>query len=84
MIRTKATNPKSLGIILRSVRKSKGLNQTEAGKVVGVDQTTLSKIERGESNARIDTLFRILAALDMELIVRPREKAAETDEGDTW
>ncbi|PNU20084.1 transcriptional regulator [Geothermobacter hydrogeniphilus] len=83
-MRTKAVNSKSLGIILKSVRKSKGLNQTETGKLVGVDQTTISKIERGESNARIDTLFRILAALDMELIVRPREKTSDMSEGDTW
>jgi len=82
-MKTKAVNSKSLGIILKSVRKSKGLNQTEAGKLVGIDQTTISKIERGESNARIDTLFRILAALDMELIVSPREKS-DTGEGDTW
>ncbi|ORJ62484.1 helix-turn-helix domain-containing protein [Geothermobacter hydrogeniphilus] len=83
-MKTKAVNSKSLGIILKSVRKSKGLNQTETGKLVGVDQTTISKIERGESNARIDTLFRILAALDMELIVRPREKTSDMSEGDTW
>ena len=83
-MRTKAINSKSLGIILRSARKSKGLNQTEAGRLVGIDQTTISKIERGESNARIDTLFRILAALEMELIVRPREKTSDVNEGDTW
>ena len=62
-MKTKAINSNTLGIILRSARKSKGLNQTEAGKLVGVDQTTISKVERGESKVRIDTLFRIQAAL---------------------
>lgn len=83
-MRTKAINPISLGVIIKSARKKKGLTQTEAGKSVGIDQTTISKIERGESNARIDTLFRILAALDMELFVKPREKTAATSEGDIW
>ena len=83
-MRTKAINAKSLGIILKSARKSKGLNQTEAGRLVGIDQTTISKIERGESNARIDTLFRILAALEMDLIVKPRERTSDMNEGDTW
>lgn len=81
---TKTTSPKSLGMILRAARKRKGLSQTEAGQSVGIDQPTLSKIERGESHARLDTLFRLLAALDMEMIVRPRERQSGMDEGDTW
>ena len=83
-MRTKTTSPVSLGRILRAARKQKGLSQTEAGNSVGLDQPTLSKIERGESNARIDTLFRLLAALDMEMIVRPRQKASEESKGDNW
>ena len=82
-MRTKTTSPQSLGLILRAARKRKGLSQTEAGKSVGIDQPTLSKIERGESNARLDTLFRLLAALDMELIIKPRETSSTT-EGDRW
>ncbi len=71
----KATSPSILGQILKSVRVKKGLNQQQAGKLVGMTQAMVSRIERGESNARIDTLFRLLAALDMEMIVQPREKA---------
>ena len=83
-MRTKTTSPTSLGMILRSARKQKSLSQTEAGKSVGIDQPTMSKIERGESHARVDTLFRLLAALDMEMIVRPREKKSDMSEGDNW
>lgn len=83
-MRTRAINPKILGTILRSARKTKGLTQAEAGGVVGVDQKTISVIERGESNFHIDTLFKILAALDMEMIVRTREKPSNQNEGDTW
>lgn len=83
-MRTKATSVTSLGHILRSVRKEKGLSQSEAGGLVGIDQPTLSKIERGESNARMDTLFRLLAALEMELIIKPREKRSNLSEGDNW
>jgi HTH-type transcriptional regulator/antitoxin HipB len=83
-MRTKTTSPTSLGLILRAARKKQGLSQTEAGKSVGIDQPTMSKIERGESHARIDTLFRLLAALDMEMIVRPRDKISIQSEGDNW
>ena len=83
-MRTRAINQKTLGVILRSARKNKGLTQTETGSVVGADQTTISNIERGESNLHIATLFRILAALDMEMIVRPREKTSGMNQGDNW
>ncbi len=83
-MRTKTTSAKSLGLILRAARKRKQLSQTDAGKSVGIDQPTMSKIERGESHARVDTLFRLLAALDMEMIIRPRETPSKTNEGDTW
>jgi HTH-type transcriptional regulator/antitoxin HipB len=83
-MRTKTTSPTNLGMILRAARKKKGLSQTEAGKSVGIDQPTMSKIERGESHTRIDTLFRLLAALDMEMIVRSREKTSSMSEGDNW
>jgi HTH-type transcriptional regulator/antitoxin HipB len=62
----------------------KGLSQTAAGKSVGIDQPTLSKIERGASNVRIDTLFRLLAALDMDLTVGDRPKMSDRKAGDDW
>jgi HTH-type transcriptional regulator/antitoxin HipB len=69
---------------LRAARRKKGLSQAEAGKSVGIDQATISKIERGESNARVDTLFRLLAALDMEMILETRQKVSDKSEGDNW
>lgn len=69
----RVTSPKSLGSALRAFRKEKGLNQTEAGKPTGVDQTIVSKIERG-GPVRLDTLFRLLAALDLELVVQKRQE----------
>jgi HTH-type transcriptional regulator/antitoxin HipB len=74
----------SLGEALRDARKKKGISQQQVGKSVGLDQPSLSKIERGESNARIDTLFRLLAALDLELIIQTRQKSLGESEGDRW
>lgn len=80
----KVTSPENLGLILRAVRKKKHLSQAEAGQSVGIDQPTLSKIERGESNFRIDTLFRLLAALDMEMTVKQCDQNADLNQGDDW
>ena len=80
----KATSPKILGQILKSTRSQKGLTQEQAGNLVGITQAMLSRIERGESNARIDTLFRLLAALELEITVQPRGKVTVRGEGDNW
>lgn len=77
-------SPQSLGEALRAARKKKGMSQLEVGKSVGIDQPSMSKIERGESSARVDTLFRLLAALEMELVIQPRQKSLNQKKGDLW
>jgi HTH-type transcriptional regulator/antitoxin HipB len=78
----KVISPQSMGEALRAARKKKGMSQKEIGKSVGIDQPSISTIERGESSVRVDTLFRLLAALDMELVIQPRQKSLK--EGDRW
>jgi HTH-type transcriptional regulator/antitoxin HipB len=80
----KITSSKTLGQILKSARNRKGLTQTQAGNLVGITQAMVSRIEQGASNARIDTLFRLLSALEMEMSLAPREKPTGQDEGDNW
>lgn len=80
----KVISPQSLGEALRAARKKKGMSQMEVGKSVGIDQPSMSKIERGESSARVDTLFRLLAALEMELVIQPRQKSLNHKKGDLW
>lgn len=76
------TTPEALGKALQRARKLQGLNQTIAGHAFKIDQTTVSSIEHGAPGTRLDTLFRMLAALDLELIVRskPKEKMNIEDE----
>lgn len=62
-------SPKSLGSAIKRQRKAKKLNQTEAGSAVRINQTTISSIEQGASGTRLETLFRVLAALDLEMVI---------------
>lgn len=80
----KAISPKVLGQILKSARNSKKLTQGQAGSLVGITQAMLSRIERGETHIRVDTLFRLLAALELEMTLLPRDKADGKNEGDSW
>lgn len=80
----KATSPKVLGQILKSIRSQKGLTQEQVGNLVGITQAMISRIESGTSSARVDTLFRVLAALELEMTVQLREKDISSGEGDNW
>ena len=76
-------SPKSLGSALKRQRKAKKLNQNEAGAPFKLDQTTVSSIEQGAPGTRLETLFRILAALDLEMIIRPKKNISPKN-GENW
>lgn len=80
----KIISPESLGQALRAERKLKGLSQKGVGHSVGMEQHTISKIEKGNPGAELNSLFRLLAALDLELTVQPRQKPEPDAKGDHW
>ena len=73
--------PSQLGVLLRGARRKRGLSQQElALKAGGTSQNRLSELELQPGRFTVERLLLILAALDLELVVRPREtstKAAE-------
>lgn len=74
-----ARTTKDLGQTLRAARKAKGLTQAELAARAGVWQRTVSNIETGTSGAKVDTIFDLLAALDLELRIVPRSKLTQRD-----
>lgn len=64
--------PSQLGQALRARRKSRGSNQTETGVRAGLTQNTVSKLELNPAPSTIDSLLRLISALDLELVLRPR------------
>ncbi len=51
-------------------RAAKGISQKELSELTGIDQSDISKIERGIANPSVGTLSRIARALDAELEIR--------------
>ncbi|GKX34143.1 MAG: transcriptional regulator [Rhizobiaceae bacterium MnEN-MB40S] len=68
-----ARTSKQLGSIIRRARKAAGLSQTALGEKAGVWQETVSRIETGQASTRVDTIVDILAALQLEIEIRPRQ-----------
>ena len=52
-----------------SARAKKGLSQNELSELTGIDQSDISRIERGAANPSVNTLNRIADALDASLAV---------------
>jgi HTH-type transcriptional regulator/antitoxin HipB len=67
-----ARTPAQLGPILRSIRAERGLTQQNAGGKVGLKQSTVSAIEGDSGHASVDTLYKLLSALGLELVVRDK------------
>ena len=68
-------NSNELGEAIRQVRVYKNLRQIDISKSASVRQALVSEIESGATSAKVDTVIRILAALDMDLSIVPRRKA---------
>ena len=65
--------PTQLGVVLKSVRRQQDLSQQElALKAGGISQARLSQLELQPGRLTLERLLLILAALDLELVVRHR------------
>jgi len=71
-----ARTPKQVGDAVRRHRRSQRLKQKDLGEKANLRQATISGLEAGEPGTRLRTLFDVLMALDMELVIRPRTKAS--------
>jgi len=52
-----------LGEMIKKVRKDRHLTQEELGKLVGVNKSQISKLERNTKNVTIATILKIFNAL---------------------
>lgn len=72
---TIARTPLQLGSYIRQRRHELRLTQEQLAAKIGVQQRTVSVLETSAA-VRIATFLRIVAALDLELVIRPRTKSS--------
>jgi HTH-type transcriptional regulator/antitoxin HipB len=65
-------NNQDLGAAIRLARKTDNMRQVDVAKKASVRQALVSDIENGVTTARLDTVIRVLAALDLDLAIVPR------------
>ena len=81
---TKITDAKQLSAELRNIRRSKKLSQTEVSKTVGIRQDTISKFEQSPESTKLETFFKLLSALDLEIEVKPRNATSSQKSYSSW
>jgi len=73
--------PAQLGLLLRGARREQGMNQQElALRAGGISQARLSQLELEPGRLTVERLLLLLAALNLEVVVRPRQHTIEPAE----
>ena len=62
--------PLQLASHLRALRKTRGLSQTALGRILGVGQTRVARIEGDPTAISVEQLIEVLAALNVRLVLR--------------
>ena len=61
-----------LGYKIRELRRNADLSQTELASKVGIDQSDLSKIEKGLANPTIKQIAKVLDALNQRITIESK------------
>lgn len=79
-----ANTPEQLSKILRARRRSLDLTQQDAARLVGLLPKTISGLENRVGSSSVETFFKYLSALDLEMHLFPKEDSAEAAEKTEW
>ncbi len=75
--------PAQVGQLLQGQRKRLGLSQTDLGTQVGLSQKRQSALELAPDRITVDQLLRMLAALDLDLVIQDKT-TSEPDMAPEW
>jgi HTH-type transcriptional regulator/antitoxin HipB len=76
------TTPADVGAALRQQREKLGLSQVQLAAKIGTTPGRLSRFERGDGATNLRTLLSLLAALNLQLTIIPRETDDERTDQD--
>ncbi len=78
------TSVDALGRYLREYRTQQGLTQKDLGERFKLRPATVSALENGTAGVTLETLFQVMAALDLALYVEQRPAVIPTDNQALW
>ena len=75
-------SPEALALLVANRRKNLKLSQAAVGKLVGLKQQTISEFEKRPEGTKLDTLFRILSAVKLDMNVLSKDE--QTPKASQW
>lgn len=80
-MRELARDSKQIGNLIRNARKRKALSQQALASLAGLRQASISAIENGSPNTKLQTLLIVLSALGLEFQIASRTTGDWSTEG---
>lgn len=77
------TRPQQLSTFIKEYRKKHGITQAEIAQLVGIRVATISDFENKPESCKLETFFKILAALNLQMGVATRDHAPN-DKQNQW
>lgn len=79
-----ARSSRDLGHILKQHRLAKEMSQSDVAEQTNATQISVSRIESGNVGQKMAQIFKILAYLDLEIEIKPRQKTSSRDVADMF
>ena len=57
-----------------AMRRARGMSQRDLATVSGIQQAAIGRMERLTASPTLDTLCRVLDALDAQIVIEPRQR----------
>lgn len=68
----KITTAQQLSNYIQDIRLSQGLSQAKVGEQIGLRQGTISNFEKNPKSTKLETFFKILSVLELQIELKPR------------
>lgn len=83
-VKMKVTNTRQLSAYMKDVRETKKLSQSKVASKVGIRQDTVSSFGLSPDSTKLETFFKILSALNLELDIKPRNESGSSNSNSGW
>lgn len=75
----RVNSAKDLSVYIQNQRTTNKVSQKQVADVACVRQATVSAFESKPDNAKLETLFKLLSALDLELDISPKGSCSKNN-----
>lgn len=79
-----ASTPRQLALVLRGRRQALRVTQAIAAARIGLLPKTVSALESRPERCQVASLFKLLAALELELVLRPKARHPISADDESW